>query len=106
MSGESLAVRIVNEQRLSRFVRDHREAKSALIRWAAITRVSQWRNLPEIRSSFRSADQVCKCTVFNILGNNYRLITRIYHAEQTVTLYHFLKHKAYDRERWKKDCEC
>jgi len=99
-------VRIINEERLNRFVRSHPEAKSALLRWAAIAKVSQWRNLADVRNSFRSADQVCECMVFDILGNNYRLITRVYYADQTVTLYHFLTHKEYDRERWKKDCDC
>ncbi|MGH9842476.1 MAG: type II toxin-antitoxin system HigB family toxin [Blastocatellia bacterium] len=39
-------------------------------------------------------------------GLNYRLITRIYYADQAVTFYHFLTHKEYDRGRWKKDCDC
>jgi mRNA interferase HigB len=99
-------VRIVNEERLSGFLLNHPEAKSALLRWAVITKVSQWRHLSDVRTSFGSADQVCECAVFNILGNNYRLIVRIFYAEQTVTLYHFLTHKEYDRERWKKDCDC
>ena len=94
-------MRIINEERLNRFVRRRPEAKNALLRWAAITKVSQWRNLAEVRNSFRSADQVCECMVFDILGNNYRLITRVYYADQTVTLYHFLTHKEYGRERWR-----
>src|SRR2546430_14785938 len=97
----SPAVRNINHERLSRFAREHPEAKTALLRWAAITKVSQWRNLSELRSTFRSADQVCECTVFNILGNNYRLITRIHYADETVSLYHLLTHKEYDRDRWK-----
>ncbi|MGH9839619.1 MAG: type II toxin-antitoxin system HigB family toxin [Blastocatellia bacterium] len=40
------------------------------------------------------------------IGNNFRLITRVYYGDQTVTLYNFLTHKEYDRERWKKDCDC
>lgn len=99
-------MRIVNEERLKGFVREHPEAKSALLRWSVVTKVSQWRSLADLRNSFRSADQVCECTVFDILGNNYRLIARIYYADQTVTLYHFLTHKEYVRKRWKKDCDC
>ena len=41
-----------------------------------------------------------------ILGNNYRLTARIYYGDQTVALYRFLTHKEYERERWKKDCDC
>jgi mRNA interferase HigB len=99
-------VRIVNEERLAGFIREHPEAKSALLRWSTVTKTSQWRTLADTRNTFRSADQVCECTVFDILGNNYRLITRIYYAAQTITLYHFLTHKEYDRGRWKKDCDC
>jgi mRNA interferase HigB len=99
-------LRIINEDRLSGFARKHPEAGSALSRWAAITKISQWRNPLDVRNSFRSADQVCQCMVFDILGNNYRLITRIYYADQTVTLYYFLTHKEYDRGRWKKGCDC
>lgn len=99
-------MRIINQERLSGFARDHTGATSALLRWAAVTRVSQWRNLIELRNTFRSADQVCECTVFDILGNNYRLIARIYYGDQTVALYHFLTHKEYGRDRWKKDCDC
>lgn len=99
-------MRIINQERLIEFAREHREAKSALLRWAAIARVSQWQTPIELRNTFRSADQVCECTVFNILGNNFRLIARIYYADQTVALYYFLNHKEYVRGRWKKDCDC
>ncbi len=99
-------VRILNEERLAAYYRAHPEAKNALLRWAAVTKMAQWRNLAETRRTFRTADQVCECTVFDLLGNNYRLITRIHYADQTVTLYHFLTHAEYDRDRWKKDCDC
>jgi len=99
-------VLIINEERLTGFISEHPEARSALERWAALTRTSRWKNLAEVRQVFKSADAVCECTVFNILGNNYRLITRIVYANQTVSLRYFLTHKEYDRGRWKKDCDC
>lgn len=99
-------MRIINEERLAGFIREHPEAKNALLRWSTVAKTSQWRNLADTRGTFRSADQVCEFTVFDILGNNYRLITRVYYVAQTITLYHFLTHKEYDRDRWKKDCDC
>jgi len=42
--------------------------------------------------------------MFNIKGNDYRLITRIDYGLQTVTLKNFLTHSEYDRGSWKKDC--
>lgn len=99
-------MRIINEARLHRFVRKHPAAEAAVLRWAAVAKVGQWRNLPDLRSTFRSADPVCECTVFDLLGNSYRLITRIHYADETITLYHLLTHKEYERKRWQKDCDC
>lgn len=99
-------MRIINEEGLNGYIREQPEAKNALLRWAVVTKASKWRHFGDVRDSCRSADQVCECTVFDILGNNYRLIARIYYADETVTLYHFLTHKEYDRARWKKDCDC
>lgn len=99
-------MKIVNEAGLAEAARKHPEAANSLRRWSELTRASSWRNLAETRRTFPHADSVCECTVFNILGNNYRLITRIYYADQAVTFYHFLTHKEYDRGRWKKDCDC
>jgi mRNA interferase HigB len=95
---------IVTEARLGEYTRRHPEAASALFRWAGITRGAVWGNLVKVRMVFRHADQVGACTVFNIMGNNYRLITRVDYGLQTVTLKHFLTHEQYDRDKWKKDC--
>ncbi len=97
---------ILNEERLAEFIRHHPEAKSALLRWADITRRSTWQNISDVRRTFRTADRVCECVVFDILGNNYRLITGVNYGKQAVTLKHFLTHREYDRGRWKKDCGC
>jgi mRNA interferase HigB len=99
-------VLIENEAVLRDFAKKHPEARSALIRWSAVTKLSNWRNLADLRGTFRSANQVCECTVFNISGNNNRLVTRINYGKQVVSIYHFLTHKEYDRGRWKKDCDC
>ena len=94
----------VTEARLVEYTRRHPDAASALFRWAGITRVAVWRNFVQLRMVFKQDDQVGDCTVFNIKGNKYRLITWIDYGLQTVTLKYFLTHQQYDRERWKKDC--
>jgi mRNA interferase HigB len=95
---------ILNEDLFPLFLAAHPEAETALLRWKALTEAAQWHSLMEVRQTFRTADQVGSCLVFDILGNNYRLITGVNYARQTITLYHFLTHKEYDRDRWKKDC--
>jgi len=95
---------IVTDGRLIEYTRRHPEAASSLFRWAGIARVADWRNLLQVRLVFPQADQVGGCTVFNIMGNNYRLIARIDYGLQTITLKQFLTHQEYDRDKWKKDC--
>jgi HigB_toxin, RelE-like toxic component of a toxin-antitoxin system len=60
----------------------------------------------ETRLDFPHADPVGECTVFNIEGNKYRLITKIRYNKQRVYIIHVLTHKEYDREKWKDDCNC
>jgi mRNA interferase HigB len=40
--------------------------------------------------------------VFNIHGNNYRLIARVNYRAQRVFILHILTHAAYDKGGWKK----
>lgn len=41
-------------------------------------------------------------TVFNIGGNNFRLITKIEYEYHKVFIKHVLTHPEYDKENWKK----
>ena len=99
-----LAMLIITEQRLMEYAKQHPEAASSLLRWGALVRSAKWRNLAGTRRTFAHADPAGLCTVFNIKGNDFRLITRIDYGLQTVTLKHVLSHAEYDRGAWKKDC--
>ena len=95
---------ILTERRLIEYSKQHAEAASSLLRWGALAKNAKWRNLVETRRTFANADPAGRCTVFNIKGNHYRLITGIDYGLQTVTLKHFLTHAEYARGGWKKDC--
>ena len=49
-------------------------------------------------------DQVGRCTIFDIGGNKFRLITHIKYEWSRVYILHVLTHKDYDRDQWKADC--
>ena len=95
---------IITEQRLIEYTKQHPEAASSLLRWGALVRAAKWRNLVETRRTLPHADPVGQCTIFNIKGNDYRLITRIDYGLQAATLKNFLTHREYNRDAWKKDC--
>jgi mRNA interferase HigB len=71
---------------------------------ALLTRKADWRNLVEARATFRRADPVGTCTIFNIKGNDYRLITKIDYAYQKVFIKYVLTHPEDDRGKWKGVC--
>ncbi len=97
-------MRIISKRRLREFWEKHPEAKDPLLDWYNITRRASWRSLADVRESFRHADPVGDCTVFNIKGNDYRLITVIRYRIQGVYISHVLTHKAYDKGKWKDNC--
>jgi mRNA interferase HigB len=86
------------------------DAKTSLDAWFKIASRAVWTNIHEVRADFPHTDPVGTCVVFNIGGNKYRLITRIFYASEkfrgNVYVLHFLTHKDYDQEKWKKDCAC
>jgi mRNA interferase HigB len=74
--------------------------------WYRAAKSAQWNNLEEIRQTYAHADGVPVgdkvYTVFNIKGNNFRLITEIFFEDQTILVRHVLTHAEYDRGNWKK----
>ncbi|TGK76307.1 type II toxin-antitoxin system HigB family toxin, partial [Leptospira wolffii] len=47
--------------------------------------------------------QVGKFTVFNISGNNFRLISSIHYNRKKVFIRHVLTHSEYDKGKWKEE---
>src|SRR6185295_7338121 len=100
LSGDS-ALRVISRRRLREFWEVSPEAKAPLEHWYNTTRRASWRNLVDVRETFRHADPVGTCTVFNIKGNDYRLITRISYTRQRVYVRFVLTHAEYDKDKWK-----
>jgi mRNA interferase HigB len=99
-------VRIITEKRLDDYAAAHAGARGPLRRWRERVLDAEWRNLVETRRTFPHADEVIVAsgrpvTVFNIAGNNYRLVTAIHYDRQRVFVLGFLTHAEYDRDAWK-----
>jgi mRNA interferase HigB len=97
-------VRVISKRRLREFWEKHPDSKASLEEWYKLTRKADWRNLVEARATFRHADPVGTCTIFNIKGNDYRLITKIDYAYQKVFIKYVLTHAEYDKGKWKDVC--
>ena len=92
---------IITRKRILEFSRTHPEAERPLDRWYRIAKRTNFESFPDLRRTFRSADQVGKLTVFNIGGNRFRLVTYIVYAKKRIYIRDILTHKDYDQGRWK-----
>jgi mRNA interferase HigB len=77
-----------------------------LTSWAATVNAAEWFSLDDVRKSYPSADGVklrsaIVVTVFNVKGNDYRLLAYIDYDAQTVQALEVLTHAVYSKEQWK-----
>lgn len=92
----------ISYKRIREFVRLYPESESPLHAWYKIAKKASWRNIVEVRNDYPHADIVGRYVVFNIAGNNYRLVAEIHFESQLVLIRHILTHAEYDRGKWKR----
>jgi mRNA interferase HigB len=98
---EAEALHVISRKRLKEAAVRHPDLEAPLDVWFRIAKRATWQTLADVRKTFPSADLVEKWTVFNIKGNNYRLITEINYRFYRIYLRHVLAHAEYDQEKWK-----
>jgi len=91
----------ISRKKLKQAVARHGGLEGPLDAWFRIAKKAAWRTLAEVRETFASADAVGKWTVFNIKGNQYRLLTEINYSSGRIFIRHVLLHAEYDRGGWK-----
>jgi Uncharacterized protein conserved in bacteria len=70
-------MRIVSHRRLKEFYETdgHNDSQTAIERWYEIVNKAEWKNLSDIKVDFPATDYVGnQHYVFNIKGNDYRLV--------------------------------
>jgi mRNA interferase HigB len=97
---------VLNVARLEKVSRKHPDARAWLELWRETAEAAQWRRIQDIRVVYPSADGVklksgLVVTVFNVRGNEYRLLTSIHYERADVYVLDVLTHAEYDKEKWK-----
>jgi mRNA interferase HigB len=62
---------------------------------------ADWQHIMDVRKDFPHADGVGRWTVFNIGGNDFRLVTEIVYRTHKVYVGFVGTHAEYDRGQWK-----
>jgi mRNA interferase HigB len=99
-------MRVVKPARIRRFQDAHPRAAVGLGRWLELVEAHDWTSIQQVRRVFPAADAVVvksrrTVTVFNIGGNDYRLITAIHYNTRIVYVMLFMTHAEYDKDTWK-----
>lgn len=78
--------------------KDYKVVKAALDAWFHEAKAAVWNSPAEVKEHYRSASIVGKDrVVFNIKGNDYRLVTAVDYERQVLFIKWLGTHKEYDR---------
>jgi len=91
-------MKIFNKALIDKFIDKHANAESALQRWTNIVDEAKWKSYNELKMDFPSADYVGnERYIFNIQGNNYRLVAIVMFIERYVRIRFIGTHAEYDK---------
>lgn len=90
---------IISRKKLLEFSQGHADAFTPLDDWYRIAKNARWKHLDEVRRNLSSAEAVGNFTVFNIRGNNYRLIVSLDYESQIIYVKYVLTHAKYDLKK-------
>ena len=90
-------MRVISRKPLYDFAVRFPAASSALNEWWRKTEEADWNNFAEIKKTFNSVDSIGDSRfVFNIRGNNFRLVGMIFFERKKVYVRGVLTHAEYD----------
>lgn len=89
---------IANKELLDEFVQTHAQAVKPLNKWVEAVKEAQWKSHAELKAQFPSADYVKNGRyVFNIGGNNYRVVTVVIFIGGVMNIRFVGTHAEYDK---------
>jgi mRNA interferase HigB len=92
-----LAMRIIAIKTLKDFWEQHPDAEQPLLAWLDEARKANWSTPVEIKAQFRNASILkSRRVVFNIKGNDYRLVAAVAYRFGAIYIKFVGTHKQYD----------
>ncbi len=91
-------MRIITPSTLYHFAQKHNDADVALREWVKKVNKAQWQCFADIKATFNSVDSIGNSRfIFNIKGNNYRIVAKVLFIPQMVYIRFVGTHSDYDK---------
>ena len=91
-------MRIIARSALREFWEKYQDAETPLKSWFGEVKKAEWKSFNELKQKFGNASVVGNDrVVFNIKGNDYRLVAAIDYEKQILWIRFIGSHKAYDK---------
>lgn len=81
---------------LREFWQKHPKAEGVLRAWHTVVEHADFEDFNRVREMFNSADYVPPYTVFDVGGNNYRLVVIVRYKFKKVFVHKVMTHREYD----------
>lgn len=93
---------VLSKKKLLGFAKSHPESKERLLVWHRIMEACSAQDFTELKQTFNSSDYVPKkYTVFDVGGNEYRIVAVVIYNTQKVYVRDVFTHAEYDK--WSKE---
>lgn len=105
-SSDGGQMNVIKRDKLIKFWRKHNQSEGPLEDWYRKALKAQWRNIEDVRRLYPSADIAIvgsgkTVVIFNIGGNNYRLIAAIHYNREKIYILDIMTHDEYSKNKWK-----
>ena len=92
---------VISRKALNEYARKHADVRQPLLAWFYEAKAAHWRFPPDIKKSYPSATFLSgNRVVFNIKGNNYRLLVKVAYNTGVVFIKWAGTHAEYDKQKF------
>src|SRR4051794_21535365 len=103
-------MRIISERQLRGFWQaakgsEAQRREKVMREWRDTVKGADWNSFADVRQTFNHADVYHDCVIFDVSGNQYRIIAKVRYQKHIVFIRVVLTHREYDENKWCSDCE-
>lgn len=92
-------MKVIGTLRIDKFSKRHAQARKPLTEWLKKTKNAHWKSYSDVKNTFNHVDNPKgNQYIFNIGGNNYRLIALVVFKNETVVIKQIMTHAEYTKK--------